>query len=47
MLQPLIESDDDVDYQKYWEKTLAYKFFKIKNPSESWKEQLIRILNRK
>ena len=47
MLQPLIESDDDIDYQKYWKKTLAYKILRIKNQSESWKQQLRRILNKK
>lgn len=31
MLQPLIESDDDIDYDKYWKRTIAYKFFKKQN----------------
>ena len=48
MLKSLIKSDDDdIDYQKYWKKTLAYKILRIKNPTEEWKEQLRRILNRK
>tara|TARA_A100001015_G_scaffold12722_1_gene14976 strand:- start:1399 stop:1545 length:147 start_codon:yes stop_codon:yes gene_type:complete len=46
MLQPLIDSDDNIDYLKHWKKTLAYKFFKIKEPSEEWKLQLRRILSR-
>ena len=40
----LIRSDEHIDYQKYWKKTLAYRFFKIKEPSEAWKLQLRRIL---
>ena len=47
MLQPLIESNDDIDYDKYWKRTIAYKFFKKQKPSESWKRQLRRILNKK
>ena len=44
--QILLESDDDIDYIKYWKKTLAYKVFKKKEPSEAWKQQLKRILSR-
>ncbi len=44
MLQPLIDSDDDIDYLQYWRRTLAYKYLRIKEPSESWKRQLRRIL---
>ena len=43
----LIRSDENIDYQKYWRKTLAYRFLKIKEPSEGWKLQLRRILERK
>ena len=46
MLKPLLESDDDIDYLKYWKRTLAYKFLKKKEPSEAWKQQLKRILLR-
>ena len=46
MLQPLIDSDDNIDYLRYWRKTLAYKYLKIKEPSESWKRQLRRILSK-
>ena len=46
MLQPLIESDD-IDYLRYWRKTLAYKYLRIKEPSESWKRQLRRIIYNK
>ena len=46
MLKPLIDSDDDIDYLKYWKKTLAYKYFRIKEPSESWKLKLKRILKK-
>ena len=44
--QTLIKSDDDIDYLKYWKRTLAYKIFKKKEPSEAWKQQLKRILLR-
>ena len=47
MLSQILKSDDDIDYHKYWKKTLAYKILRIKNPPESWKEQLRRLLNRK
>jgi len=47
MLLQILKSDDDIDYQKYWKKTLAYKILRIKNPSEEWKQQLRRILNKK
>ena len=40
----LIRSDEYIDYQKYWRKTLAYRFLKIKEPSEGWKLQLRRII---
>ena len=43
----LIRSDENIDYQKYWKKTLAYRFLKIKEPSEGWKLQLRRILDKK
>tara|TARA_B100000161_G_C33205263_1_gene261733 strand:+ start:131 stop:277 length:147 start_codon:yes stop_codon:yes gene_type:complete len=43
----LIRSDENIDYQKYWKKTLAYRFFRIKEPSEGWKLQLRRILDKK
>jgi len=42
--ESLIRSDENIDYQKYWKKTLAYRFFKIKEPSEAWKSQLRRII---
>jgi len=44
--QTLLESDDDIDYLKYWKQTLAYKYLRIKKPSEDWKQQLKRILSR-
>ena len=44
--QTLLESDDDIDYLKYWKRTLAYKIFKKKEPSDAWKQQLKRILLR-
>ena len=44
--QTLLESDDDIDYLKYWKKTLAYKYLRIKKPSEAWKQQLKKILLR-
>ena len=43
----LIRSDEHIDYQRYWRKTLAYRFLKIKEPSEGWKLQLRRILDKK
>ena len=43
----LIRSDENIDYQKYWKKTLAYRFLKIKEPSEGWKIQLRRLLDKK
>jgi len=43
----LIKSDENIDYQRYWKKTLAYKYLRIKEPSESWKLQLRRILNKR
>ena len=43
----LIRSDENIDYQKYWRKTLAYRFLKIKEPSEGWKLQLRRLLERR
>ena len=46
MLQPLNDSDDDIDYLRYWHKTFAYKFLRIKKPSEAWKRQLRRILSK-
>ena len=45
--ESLIRSDENIDYQKYWKKTLAYRFLKIKEPSEGWKLQLRRILDKK
>jgi len=46
--ESLIRSDEHyIDYQKYWKKTLAYRFLKIKEPSEGWKLQLRKILERK
>ena len=44
--QTLLESDDDIDYLKYWKRTLAYKVFKKKEPSDAWKQQLKRLLLR-
>jgi len=44
--ESLIRSDENIDYQRYWKKTLAYKYLRIKEPSESWKLQLRRILNK-
>ena len=44
--ESLIKSDDNIDYQRYWRKTLAYKYLRIKEPSEAWKQQLKRILLR-
>ena len=41
--QTLLESDDDIDYLKYWKKTLAYRILKKKEPSTAWKVQLKRI----
>jgi hypothetical protein len=41
--EQLLESDDDIDYQMYWERTIMYRIFKKKYPSEAWKEQLKRI----
>ena len=43
----LIRSDENIDYQRYWKKTLAYKYLRIKEPSEGWKQQLRRILNKR
>ena len=43
----LIRSDEYIDYQKFWRKTLAYRFLRIKEPSEGWKLQLRRILDKK
>ena len=43
----LIRSDEHIDYQRYWRKTLAYRFLKIKEPSEGWKLQLRRLLDKK
>ena len=45
--ESLIKSDENIDYQRYWKKTLAYKYFRIKEPSERWKQQLRRILNKR
>lgn len=45
--ETLIRSDENIDYQRYWKKTLAYKYLRIKEPSESWKLQLRRILDKK
>ena len=45
--ESLIRSDENIDYQKYWRKTLAYRFLRIKEPSEGWKLQLRRILDKK
>ena len=43
----LIRSDEYIDYQRYWKKTLVYRFLKIKEPSEGWKIQLRRILDKR
>ena len=43
--QTLLDSEDDIDYLKYWEKTIMYKFFRKKQPSERWCKQLRRILD--
>ena len=45
--QQLLESDDNIDYLKYWRQTIMYKFFKKKEPSAAWCEQLKRIKSRK
>lgn len=45
--ESLIKSDDNVDYLRYWKKTLAYKYFRIKEPSEAWKAQLRRLLEKR
>ena len=45
--ESLIKSDEYIDYQKYWRKTLAYRFLKIKEPSEGWKLQLRRLLEKR
>ena len=45
--ESLIRSDEHIDYQRYWKKTLAYRFLKIKEPSEAWKAQLRRILEKR
>ncbi len=45
--ESLIKSDDNIDYLRYWKKTLAYKYFRIKEPSEAWKAQLRRLLEKK
>ena len=45
--ETLIRSDENIDYERYWKKTLAYKYFRIKKPSEGWKQQLRRILDKK
>ena len=44
--QQLLESDDNIDYQMYWERTIMYRVFKKKYPSEAWKAQLKRIKSR-
>ena len=43
MDKPLITT---INYQKEWKKTLLYKLGK-KYPSESWKQQLKRIYEKK
>ena len=45
--ESLIRSDENINYQKYWKQTLAYRFLRRKEPSEGWKLQLRRILERK
>ena len=45
--ESLIKSDDNIDYLRYWKKTLAYKYFRIKEPSEAWKAQLRRLLEKR
>lgn len=44
MYEPLIEKR--INYVKEWEKTILYRYFNKKQPSESWKIQLRRIYNR-
>ena len=36
--QTLLESDDDIDYLKYWKRTLAYKIFKKKGVNNAKKK---------
>ena len=43
--QTLLDSEDDIDYLKYWRRTLMYTFFRRKLPSERWCRQLRRILD--
>ena len=45
--QTLLDSEGDIDYLKYWRRTLMYKFFKKKQPSDTWCKQLRRILDSK
>lgn len=45
--ESLIKSDDNIDYLRHWKKTLAYKYLRIKEPSEGWKIQLRRLLDKK
>ena len=45
--ESLIKSDDNIDYLRYWKKTLAYKYLRIKEPSEAWKAQLRRLLEKR
>jgi len=43
--QSLIKSDESIDYEKEWKKTILYRFFRVKNPSEGWKKQLRRLMS--
>ena len=45
--EQLLELDDNINYQMYWEKTIMFRVFKKKYPSEAWKAQLKRIKLRK
>ena len=42
----LMEYDDNIDYEMYWKKTIMYRVFNKKKPTESWKAQLRRIKSR-
>ena len=46
--QTLIKSEEkEIDYEMYWKRTIMYRVFRKKEPSEAWKEQLKRIISRK
>jgi len=41
--QTLFKTNEFIKYEKELKKTIMYRIFRVKNPSEGWKKQLRRL----